>query len=74
MADIKRNNLLNISVNINGDWKNASKAFVNIDGNWKTVEAIYINIDGVWKAIGQEGENGAESYFERPNNQRNDLS
>ena len=44
--------VLNLPVNIGGDWKKANKAFVNIGGTWKTAKAAFVNIGGTWKKIG----------------------
>ena len=49
---ISGGNVLNLPVNIGGDWKKANKAFVNIGGTWKTVKDVFVNIGGAWKKIG----------------------
>ena len=49
---ISGGNVLNLPVNIGGDWKKANKAFVNIGGTWKTAKAAFVNIGGTWKKIG----------------------
>ena len=49
---ISGGNVLNLPVNIGGDWKKANKAFVNIGGTWKTAKDAFVNIGGTWKKIG----------------------
>jgi hypothetical protein len=40
---------INLQVNIDSTWKNASAVYVNIGGVWKQASEIKSNIGGVWK-------------------------